>query len=687
MSILVISEKPSVGNAIANALGVIGGKNNGYIENNGYIISWCRGHLLESAAPEVYGEKYKKWRYGDLPIFPNDWKYVPSSGGEKQLDILTTLLNRADVEYIVNACDAGREGEHIFRLVYSHAKCRKPVKRLWVSSMEENAITAAFANLKPSADYDNLCRAAVCREHADWLIGMNQSRLWSIVYDGNFNVGRVQTPTLNMIVERENDIANFVKNPFYYAEVQFDGFTAVSKKFDDKNIANETVNNFLANPIKFVSVEKKEKSAAPPKLYDLTTLQRESNRFFGYTAAQTLEYTQSLYEKKLATYPRTDSRYLTDDMGEKASLILCILGSMREFGEYVPECMNIRNVLKSAAVSDHPAIIPTEFIGSFNLSTLPTGEHNILTLIAFRLISAVCGKFTYEETTVTLDCGGTILKAHGKNVINEGWKKVDGREKNEEDKFLPSIAENAVLTANSAIVKEGATSPKSHYTDDTLLSAMETAGDKINKTAENDMSVIVDKSLGTPATRAGVIEKLIKSEYVVRDKKNLLPTEKAKMLIAVLPENVKSPQMTAEWETKLKAVERGELPPDKFIDGIKAEIAANIKDNNFIKAGTTVGKCPVCGGEVYENKYGFFCRNLRCNFAMFKNSKFWTEKRIVLTADIAAKLLGTGQIYLENLFSGRTQKYYSATIKMTAGADGKIDYKMEFGKKGGAKNA
>ncbi|GHU46383.1 DNA topoisomerase [Clostridia bacterium] len=675
MKTLIIAEKSSVGNAIAAALGINGGYNTGYIESADYVISWCKGHLLELAMPENYDAKYKNWRYTDLPIFPKDWQYNVTKDGERQLLLLNNLLNRADIDVVVNACDAGREGELIFRLVYNHCKCRKAVKRLWVSSMEEKAIAEGLKHLKNGYDYDNLCRSAVCREQADWLVGCNESRLFSIVYGEKYNVGRVQTPTLNMIVERENAINGFVKKPFYYAEIEVDNLIAASEKYDDKVVVDEIVRDCRISPVKVISVERKEKSILPPKLYDLTTLQREANRKYGYTAAQTLDYAQSLYEKKLATYPRTDSRFLADDMADSAAVLIGKLNRMSDFGGYVPDCLNIGNVLDSTKVSDHTAILPTEIVSAADFNKFPTGEKNILTMLIFRLISAVCGKYVYEETTVNLECAGTKFKTVGKSVINLGWKAVEGREKNETETFIPKINENENLTVTSATLKEGFTAPPKRFTDDTLLSAMETAGDF------SDVPDVERRGIGTPATRSNILERLIKSGYIERDKKNFVPTEKAKTLIALLPDNVKSPQMTAEWEEKLKAVERGEMPPDVFMDGIKTMISDTIKVNNTVKAGEIVGKCPRCDKDIYENEHGFFCSNLVCDFALFKNSKFWKDKQAELTTEIVREFLEKGNVYLPALYSPKTGRIYSATITMEAGDSGFVNFKMTFGKK------
>jgi DNA topoisomerase-3 len=694
---LIIAEKPSVARSIASVLGATQ-KRNGFYEGNGNIVSWCAGHLLELAAPDAYGE-YTKWRYEDLPIIPNEWKHTALKGKAAQLKILKELMKRPDVDCVVNACDAGREGENIFRLVYEYAKCNKKTMRLWISSLEDAAVRAGFNNLKDGKDYDNLYAAASCRERADWAVGLNTTRAFTCLYGGStLNVGRVQSPTLAMLVKRESDIAGFIKESFYMVNINHDNFTAVSEKTKERQEA-ETIRAACNGKTAVVrSLERKKKTAAPPNLYDLTTLQRESNRIFGFTAAQTLEYVQSLYEKKLLTYPRVDSRYLTSDMRGTAEEIILRLQRNATFtggAEFKPD---IDRLIDDKKVSDHHAVIPTFEMFEKNLSVLPSGERDIVNLVVNRMLCAAAPVYVYEAVTAVLDCGGYSFTAKGKVVIEEGWKAVEsafkaslkvrydgGDDEDNEDGDLSELSKGQTFDSITASVKEGVTTPPRPYTEDTLLSAMENAGAE-----ETGRGAECLRGLGTPATRAAIIEKLIKSGFVLRQKKNLVPTEKGKRLIAVLPDTLTSPKLTAEWENRLMAVQKGELPEAGFMDGITAFITAVIKENNAPKpefAGLfggnnaenePCGVCPRCGSAVREFAKGFFCDTASCGFKMWKESKFWTAKKKPLTAEIAAALLKDRRIDLKGLHSEKTGKKYDATVILDDTSDGYVNYKLEF---------
>jgi DNA topoisomerase-3 len=690
---LVITEKPSVSKSISAVLGANERKYGFFItprgverDGNGYIVAWCYGHLLELAAPDVYGEQYAKWRYRDLPIVPQEWKHTPNKDKAAQLKILKELLNRPEIEYVVNACDAGREGELIFRLVYEYAKSKLPLKRLWVSSMEDSAIRNGFNNLKAGAEYDSLYTAAYCREQADWLLGLNSTRLFSILYGSNLSVGRVQSPTLAMLVKRETEIDNFVKTPFYTVELD-GGFTAVSERFSARAEAENTAANCATATV--TAVTRTEKSIAPPKLYDLTTLQREANRIHGFTAAQTLEYLQSLYEQKLSTYPRVDSRYLTDDMAGTVTELVHLLS---------PDApCDVSQVIDNEKVSDHSAIIPTSEIVSVILDTLPSGARVILDMITNRLICAVGERHRYIETAVTLNCNDADFKAKGKSVIYNGWKVYaadatdEPDEDDETDASIPALSEGQTISV-TAKVKEGFTSPPKHFTEDTILAAMDSAG------AEDMPEGAERRGIGTPSTRSIILEKTIKSGYVERSKKNLLPTEKGKNLIAVLPNELKSPALTADWEHKLFEVKRGELTGAEFINSIAAFAKTIVLENDKPKPEFTglfsdskkhvnapLGICPRCGSSVRESEKGFFCDSHSCEFKLWKNSRFWTSKKKPLTAEIVAALLGDGRVLLTDLYSEKTGKLYDAAVILEDTGEKFVNFKLIFDKKGGLK--
>lgn len=712
---LVIAEKPSVAISLAAVLGA-NEKKDGYLEGGGYLVSWCVGHLLELAQPEAYGEQYARWRYGDLPILPEEWKYGVPKDKKKQLDLLCRLMKDKRVDSVVCGTDAGREGELIFRLVYQYAGCSKPTERLWISSMEDAAIRDGFEHLRPGSDYDKLYDAAVCRAGADWLIGINATRLFSVLYGTTLNVGRVMSPTLALLVRREADIQAFTSRPFYVPEITCGGFTASGEKLPDKAGAEKIRMESDGQAASVLSVEKQVKTVQPPRLYDLTTLQRESNRIYGYTAQQTLDYVQSLYEKKLATYPRTDSQYLTEDMqATAASLVLWLRGNT-PFGKGCAGEPDIGRVTDGSKVTDHHAIIPTVEIARTDLSELPSGERDVLTLIAARLLSATAQAHRFEAVTAVLDCRGHSFTAKGKTVLQTGWKEVERlhrmglkqsktEEKECEDAALPPLQEDQTFEKVSAGVREGKTSPPKHYTEDSLLSAMETAGvgdmpeDKVNCSAgarEGGLGHAERKGLGTPATRAATLEKLVSAGFVQRKKKQLIPTEKGTNLILVLPDNIKSPMLTAEWESMLKQVERGGVPAKDFMDGIADMIRALVREHTAPEerfAGLfpdakesgreAVGTCPRCGGTVYEGKKGFFCDNRDCAFALWKDNKFFSSKKKSITKSMAAALLKEGRVSMSGLYSEKTGNTYDAVVVLDDTGGKYVNFKLEFPAKKG----
>ena len=700
---LVIAEKPSVAMALAAVLGA-NEKKDGYLEGGGYLVSWCVGHLLELAQPEAYGEQYARWRYGDLPILPDEWKYEVPKDKKKQLDLLCRLMKDKRVDSVVCATDAGREGELIFRLVYEYAGCRKPMERLWISSMEDAAIRDGFEHLRPGKDYDRLYDAAVCRAGADWLVGINATRLFSVLYGVTLNVGRVMSPTLALLVQREAEIQGFTSRPFYVPEITCGGFTASGDKLTEKQAAEAVRRECDRQTASVLSVEKQTKNVQPPRLYDLTTLQRECNRIYGYTAQQTLDYLQSLYEKKLATYPRTDSQYLTEDMQATATSLILWLRDNMPFGKGCLGEPDIARVTDGSKVTDHHAIIPTVEIARTDLSVLPSGERDVLTLIAMRLLCATGQTHRFEAVTAVLDCAGHPFTAKGKTVLQAGWKEIErlyrmGLKHAEPEKAdpadaaLPELTQGQTFEPVAAGVREGKTSPPKHYTEDSLLAAMETAG------AADAPEDAERKGLGTPATRAATLEKLVATGFVQRKKKQLIPTEKGTNLITVLPDNIKSPLLTAEWESRLKQVERGEISAEAFMEGIADMSRALVKEHTapeerfaglFPDAKGTrreaVGTCPRCGGTVYEGKKGFFCENQDCSFALWKDNKFFTGKKKTLTKIVAAALLKEGRVSMSGLYSEKTGRTYDAVVVLDDTGGKYVNFKLEFpAKKGGRK--
>ena len=618
---LVITEKPSVARSISEVIGATE-ISDGYMEGNGYIVSWCVGHLVELAQPESYGEQWKKWTYESLPVKPEKWQYEVKPDTKAQYDVLCQLLHRKDVTATICATDAGREGELIFRLVYEMAGCDKPIKRLWISSMEENAIREGFGNLQPGSDYDNLYHSALCRQEADWLVGINGTRLFTVLYGGKvLKVGRVQTPTLAMLVDRETKIMNFQKEKYYMAHILMDGIDAATGRIDDKKKADEIVGACQNGQALTTSVVKEEKTVMPPKLYDLTTLQRDANRLFGFTAKQTLEYTQSLYEKKLATYPRTDSQFLSDDMGQTAEDVIDAVFSCLMFEENKASRPDIKRILNSKKVTDHHAIIPTMEIAKADLAALPETERKILSLVASRLLCATGEKHLYETVKAEFSCGGHTFAVSGKSVTHNGWKsfedafkrsfKISGNQEEEkEEKKLPELSEGQAFDGVQTKISEHFTSPPKHFTEDLLLSAMERAG------AEDMGDDVERKGLGTPATRADIIEKLVKDGFVKREKKQIIPTEDGLKLITVLPDVVKSPKLTADWENALTLVAKGELPMEDFMAEIENMVSELIhtyhevsdeQKKMFAQEQTVLGTCPNCGGQVVKGKFGAYC--------------------------------------------------------------------------------
>jgi DNA topoisomerase-3 len=692
---LVIAEKPSVAMSLAAVLGATERKD-GYLEGSGYLVSWCVGHLLELAQPEAYKEQYAKWRYEDLPILPENWKYEVPKDKKTQLALLCRLMKDKRVDSVVCATDAGREGELIFRLVYEYAGCNKPMERLWVSSMEDAAIREGFDHLRPGSDYDKLYDAAVCRAGADWLIGINATRLFSVLYGVTLNVGRVMSPTLALLVQRESDIESFISKPFYVPEITCGGFTASGEKMTERSEAEKIRVDCDHNSAFVRSVEKQVKTIQPPRLYDLTTLQRECNRIYGYTAQQTLDYVQSLYEKKLATYPRTDSQYLTKDMQATAASLILWLRDNMPFGKGCAGEPDIDRVTDDSKVTDHHAIIPTVEIARTDLSELPSGERDVLTLLAVRLLCATTQANRFEAVTAILDCQGHTFTAKGKTILQSGWKEVERihrmsirqsetEHREHEDAALPVLQEEQTFETVSASLREGKTSPPKHYTEDTLLSAMETAG------AEDMPEDAERKGLGTPATRAATLEKLVSAGFVQRKKKQLIPTEKGRNLIAVLPDNIKSPILTAEWESMLKQVEHGELSATSFMDQIADMSRTLVKEHTAPEkrfadlfpssretAHEAVGVCPRCGAPVYEGKKGFFCDNRECSFALWKDNRFFSSKKKSITKSVAAALLKEGRISMSGLYSEKTGKTYDAEVILDDTGGKYVNFKLEF---------
>lgn len=692
---LVIAEKPSVAQSIAAVLGATE-KRDGYLQGSGYLVSWCIGHLVGLAAANAYDERYSKWRQEDLPILPSQWQYTVAADKKKQFNTLRELMNRGDVERLVCATDAGREGELIFRFVYDVAGCKKPFSRLWISSMEESAIREGFQNLKDGREYEHLYHSALCRAKADWLIGINATRLFSVLYGKTLNVGRVQTPTLAMLTQRGAKISGFTKEKYHHVHIAAGEVDAISEKIPAAEDAQTMQTACHNGQAVCVSVDTEQKTVSPPKLFDLTALQRDANRLFGYTAKQTLDLAQTLYEKKLLTYPRTDSRYLTSDMATTAPVIVnqaaLAVGFLR--GNAAVTVDNIGNVINDAKVSDHHAIIPTMSIQGFDLSTLPETERNILILVCVRLICSVHDKHVYEAVTASFDCGGHTFTAKGKTVIAEGWKAIDRLfraslklKKEDEDgggaeagAALPPLAEGQTFEPVAATITEHFTQPPKPHTEDTLLSAMEHAG------AEDTTDDAERKGLGTPATRAAVIEKLVSSGFVQRKGKQLIPTADGGNLIAILPEALTSPMLTAEWENALTRIAKGEADPNSFMRDIESMAkglcvnyyqADEDKKALFRQDKEVIGTCPRCGQPVYEGKKNFYCSSRDCAFTMWKNDRFFESRKKALTKPIATALLADGKAKVKGLYSEKTGKTYDATVLLADTGGKYVNYRFE----------
>ena len=685
---LVIAEKPSVARSIAAVIGA-SEKQTGYWQGGGYLVSWCIGHLVSFAEAGQYDEKYCKWRYEDLPILPQPWQFIVPDEKKQQFEVLRALLNRPDVDSVTAATDAGREGELIFRFVYQMADCTKPVKRLWISSMEDAAIREGFANLRPDSDYDALYQSALCRAKADWLVGINATRLFSVLYHKTLTVGRVQTPTLKMLVDRDAKILRFQKEKYYTVGIQSGSLKADSGRIASMDEANTLKSTCAGTSAICTSVKRERKAEQPPKLYDLTTLQREANRLFGFTAKQTLDYAQQLYEKKLLTYPRTDSQYLTEDMGQTAQHLVSDLLRLLPFAQGLALTAEVGRVLNSKKVSDHHAIIPTAEFVKQGFTGLAESECMLMNLVCSKLFCAVAAPHEYETVTAVLSCAGNEFTAKGKTVLVPGWKeidqrfrstlKADGEEKTEAMNTLPELVEGQTFSVTADIL-EHFTSPPKAYTEDTLLSAMERAG------AEDMPEEAERKGLGTPATRAAILEKLVQMGFVQRKGKQLVPTKDGINLAVVLPESLTSPALTAEWENRLTEIAKGSADPDEFMAEIKAQVRQLVKtyscissdkQNLFQSERVIIGKCPRCGENVYEGKKNFYCGNRGCQFVMWKNDRFFEQRKKAFTPKIAAALLKNGKAKIKGLYSEKTGKTYDATVLLADTGGKYVNYRVE----------
>lgn len=689
---LVLAEKPSVAMSLSKVIGA-DQRGDGYMEGNGYLVSWCVGHLVELSQPEAYDEKYAKWKYDDLPILPEHWQYQVSASTKKQFGILKKLMQRKDVESLICATDAGREGELIFRLVYHQCGCKKPVERLWISSMEDSAIREGFQKLRPGTEYDALYEAALCRERADWIVGINATRLFSCLYGQTLNVGRVMTPTLAMVVMRDAAIRAFKPEPFYSAELKFRDFQAGGERMKEKAEAEKLVAECCqAGSAIITKVEQKEKSEKPPALFDLTSLQREANRQLGFTAQQTLDYTQALYEKKLVTYPRTDSRYLTDDMAPLVPELVSVIQQSFQIQADVPAPVNAAQVINSKKVTDHHAIIPTKTAASYDISSLPSGEQAILTMLAVRLICAVGTPCLYAETVVEAECAGQKFRTKGKTATDIGWRRYAGKpgeeaEKNAGAGELPELSEGMTLELARVDLKEGKTSPPKRFTEDLLLSAMESAS------SDEFPAGVERKGIGTPATRAAIIEKLVQKGFIERrgDKKTkyLCSTDKGNALVTVVPEQIQSPSMTADWEEKLLKIEHGEYDGDAFMGEISSMVSGLVKTYEAVKGADVlmqperkvIGSCPACGSDVCETAKGWFCRDKNCKFALWKENRFFQTLGKQMTEELAKQLVNQGKARLIHCYSRKSNRYYDTTVHVETGEDGAAAFKLEFGGK------
>ena len=683
---LVIAEKPSVARSIAAVIGATE-KQTGYWQGGGYLVSWCIGHLVSFAEAGQYDKKYCKWKYEDLPILPQPWQFIVPDEKKQQFEAVRALLNRPDVDSVTAATDAGREGELIFRLVYQMAGCTKPVKRLWVSSMEDAAIREGFANLCPDSDYDALYQSAFCRAKADWLVGINATRLFSVLYHKTLTVGRVQTPTLKMLVDRDAKILRFQKEKYYTVGIQSGSLKADSGRIASMDEADTLKNACAGAPAICTSIKREKKTEQPPKLYDLTTLQREANRLFGFTAKQTLDYAQQLYEKKLLTYPRTDSQYLTEDMGQTVQHLVSALMGLLSFAQGLDLTPDVGRVLNSKKVSDHHAIIPTAEFAKQGFTGLAESECKLMNLVCAKLLCAVASPHEYETVTAVFSCAGNAFTAKGKTVLIPGWKEIDQRFRStlkadtEEEVLntLPELSEGQSLSV-VANISEHFTSPPKAYTEDTLLSAMERAG------AEDMPENAERKGLGTPATRAAILEKLVQMGFVQRKGKQLVSTKDGINLAVVLPESLTSPALTAEWENRLTEIAKGSADPDEFMAEIEAQVRQLVKTYSCISADkqnlfqserVIIGKCPRCGENVYEGKKNFYCGNRSCQFVMWKNDRFFEQRKKAFTPKIAAALLKNGKAKVKGLYSEKTGKTYDATVLLADTGGKYVNYRVE----------
>ncbi len=698
---LVIAEKPSVSQSLARIL-LAGEREDGYLSGKDCIVSWCMGHLAEYVSPDYYDSRYGKWEFADLPIVPEQWELAVAKDKKKQFAVLKKLLNRSDLDYVVNACDAGREGELIFKRVYDLSGSKIPVRRLWISSMEDSAIREGFANLKDGSEYENLCEASICRAKADWLIGMNATRAFTTKYYKRLTVGRVQTPTLAMLVERQDAIDGFVKEAYYKVAVEGDGIRAVSESMKDEAESIALAEKCNGKSAVIRKVEKIQKKNQPPKLYDLTTLQREANRFFGYTAQETLRELQELYEAKLVTYPRTDSQYITADMEQTALELLDLLPELLSFlqGESIGK--NVGRIINNGKVSDHHALLPTKEALEQDFEELSERQRNIFCLIGQRLAQAVSEECVYEETTVTVLCEEHEFSAKGKVIVQPGFKKIEEVFRNSVQKGKQGDKDKAENTASIpeglqegmeiAEVRAGNSrhysSPPKPYSEDTLLAAMERAG---NQDFDEDTE---KKGLGTPATRASILEKLVSSGYAKRSGKQILPTADGKELIAVLPDYLKSAAMTAEWENKLLLMEKGKIDSREFLQEITDLIGTMIagcsaisgEEQNRFHQRESVGACPVCGNPVYEGKKNFYCNNRECSFSLWKENRYLSSMKKQVDKKMAMDLLAKGRTHVKDLYSQKTGKTFAADLLMKA-EDGRANFSLEFPKnKGNAKS-
>lgn len=689
---LVLAEKPSVAMSLSKVIGA-NQRGDGYMEGNGYLVSWCVGHLVELSQPEAYDEKYARWKYDDLPILPEHWQYQVSASTKKQFGILKKLMQRKDVESLICATDAGREGELIFRLVYQQAGCKKPVERLWISSMEDSAIREGFQKLRPGTEYDALYEAALCRERADWIVGINATRLFSCLYGQTLNVGRVMTPTLAMVVMRDAAIRAFKSEPFYSAELKFRDFQAGGERMKEKAEAEKLVAECCqAGSAIITKVEQKEKSEKPPALFDLTSLQREANRQLGFTAQQTLDYTQALYEKKLVTYPRTDSRYLTADMAPLVPELVSVIQQSFQIQPDAPAPVNAAQVINSKKVTDHHAIIPTKTAAGYDISSLPSGEQAILTMLAVRLICAVGTPCRYAETIVEAECADQKFRTKGKTVTEMGWRQYaektsEDAEKHAEEGDFPELSEGMILELAGVDLKEGKTSPPKRFTEDLLLSAMESAS------SDEFPAGVERKGIGTPATRAAIIEKLVQKGFIERrgDKKTkyLCSTDKGNALVTVVPEQIQSPSMTADWEEKLLKIEHGEYDGDAFMGEISSMVSGLVKTYEAVKGADVlmqperkvIGSCPACGSDVCETAKGWFCRDKNCKFALWKENRFFQTLGKQMTEELAKQLVNQGKARLIHCYSRKSNRYYDTTVHVETGEDGAAAFKLEFGGK------